>query len=57
MKIVAIKALRDFWDRHPAAAQPLKAWVDAKAQKPQKPGSGLALRHFYLTKQTPLPRI
>jgi mRNA interferase HigB len=28
MNIVAIKTLRDFWARHPAAEQPLKTWVD-----------------------------
>ena len=28
MKIVAISTLRSFWDRHPDAEQPLKAWHD-----------------------------
>ena len=28
MKIVAVKALREFWERFPDAEQPLKAWVD-----------------------------
>lgn len=28
MKIVAIKTLREFWERHPAAEQPLKTWAD-----------------------------
>lgn len=28
MKIIAIKTLREFWDRHPAAEQPLKTWID-----------------------------
>jgi len=28
MKVVAVGALRDFWRRHPAAEQPLKAWHD-----------------------------
>jgi len=28
MKIVAVKALRDFWERFPDAEQPLQAWVD-----------------------------
>lgn len=28
MKIVAIKTLRAFWEAHPGAEQPLKAWID-----------------------------
>lgn len=28
MKIISIKALKDFWGKHPDAEQPLKAWVD-----------------------------
>ncbi len=28
MKLVAVKILRTFWERHPDAEQPLKAWVD-----------------------------
>ena len=28
MRVIAIKALRDFWARHPDAEQPLKAWYD-----------------------------
>lgn len=28
MKIVAIGALRRFWQRHPDSEQPLKAWYD-----------------------------
>ena len=28
MKIISIKTLRDFWETHPAAEQPLRAWVD-----------------------------
>ena len=28
MKVVAISTLRSFWDRHPDAEQPLKAWHD-----------------------------
>jgi mRNA interferase HigB len=28
MKIVAVKALREFWEQFPDAEQPLKAWVD-----------------------------
>ena len=26
MRIIAKKALRDFWERHPAAEEPLLAW-------------------------------
>lgn len=32
MKVIAIKNLRDFWQRHPAAEQPLKAWLDEARQ-------------------------
>ncbi|NTV09163.1 MAG: type II toxin-antitoxin system HigB family toxin [Zoogloea sp.] len=32
MKIIAIKTLRDFWENHPDAEQPLKAWVDEVRQ-------------------------
>ena len=28
MKAVAVSALRSFWERHPDAEQPLKAWHD-----------------------------
>ncbi|MFT2798505.1 type II toxin-antitoxin system HigB family toxin [Serratia sp. N21D137] len=28
MKIISVKTLKDFWDEHPDAEQPLKAWVD-----------------------------
>jgi mRNA interferase HigB len=28
MRLIAIKALRDFWARHPDTEQPLRAWVD-----------------------------
>ncbi|MGB7503469.1 MAG: type II toxin-antitoxin system HigB family toxin [Azonexus sp.] len=28
MRIVAVKFLRDFWERHPEAEQPLKSWAD-----------------------------
>ena len=28
MKVVAVSALRSFWERHPDAEQPLKAWHD-----------------------------
>ncbi|MCL2876219.1 MAG: type II toxin-antitoxin system HigB family toxin [Betaproteobacteria bacterium] len=27
MKLVAVKILRDFWNTHPDAEQPLKAWI------------------------------
>ncbi|MEH5009890.1 hypothetical protein [Phytobacter diazotrophicus] len=32
MKIISIKALRDFWTTHPDAEQPLKAWHDEVQQ-------------------------
>jgi mRNA interferase HigB len=28
MKIISVKCLREFWEVHPAAEQPLKAWAD-----------------------------
>jgi mRNA interferase HigB len=28
MKIVAVKFLRDYWEKHPDAEHPLKSWVD-----------------------------
>lgn len=27
MRVIAVKALRDFWRRHPGARQPLQAWL------------------------------
>lgn len=32
MKIIAVKTLRDFWEKHPAAEQSLKAWFDEAKQ-------------------------
>ncbi len=28
MRIIAVRTLRNFWERHPDAEQPIKAWVD-----------------------------
>lgn len=28
MKVIAVSTLRGFWERHPDAEQPLKAWYD-----------------------------
>ncbi len=28
MRIISRKTLREFWDKHPAARQPLQAWYD-----------------------------
>ena len=28
MKVIAVSTLRSFWERHPDAEQPLKAWHD-----------------------------
>lgn len=28
MRVIAYRALQHFWDSHPAAEQPLKAWYD-----------------------------
>lgn len=38
MRIISRKTLRDFWERHPDAGQPLQAWyVDAKASTWRSP--------------------
>lgn len=38
MRVIAIKTLRDFWQIHPAAEQPLLAWYDeAKNANWQQP--------------------
>lgn len=29
MRIISRKTLKDFWERHPASAPPLKAWFQA----------------------------
>ena len=45
MKVVAVSTLRSFWNRHPDAEQPLKAWHDearhANWKKPQD------IKHHY----------
>jgi mRNA interferase HigB len=28
MRVIAVRSLREFWTRHPAAEQPLRAWLD-----------------------------
>jgi mRNA interferase HigB len=32
VRVIAIKSLRDFWERQPEAEQPLRAWVDELRQ-------------------------
>lgn len=32
MKIISVKTLKDFWEAHPDAEQPLKAWYDEAIQ-------------------------
>ncbi|WP_397473742.1 type II toxin-antitoxin system HigB family toxin [Pusillimonas sp.] len=32
MRVIAISTLRQFWEEHPAAEQPIKAWVDEANQ-------------------------
>lgn len=32
MRLIAIKTLRNFWERHPDAEQPIKAWADEVAR-------------------------
>jgi len=45
MKIIAVKALREFWERFPDAEQPLKAWVD-EARKAQWTQPADTKRHY-----------
>jgi mRNA interferase HigB len=28
MRVIAVSTLREFWEKHPDAEQPIKAWVD-----------------------------
>ena len=38
MRVIAIKALKNFWKKHKDAEQPLKAWyIEAKKANWQKP--------------------
>ena len=38
MRIISRKMLKDFWERHPDAAHPLKAWyADVKASRSKSP--------------------
>ncbi len=30
MRVIAVSTLRAFWERHPDAEQPLKAWYEEK---------------------------
>ncbi|NYT25525.1 type II toxin-antitoxin system HigB family toxin [Alcaligenaceae bacterium] len=32
MRVIAVSTLRQFWEKHPAAEQPLKAWFDETAK-------------------------
>jgi len=32
MRIIAVKTLREFWEKHPDAEQPLKTWVQDVSQ-------------------------
>lgn len=45
MKIVAIKVLREFWERHPDAEQHLKAWVDEARQANWKQPSDIKVQY------------
>jgi mRNA interferase HigB len=38
MRVISVKTLREFWQRHPAAEQPLRAWFhDVKGAKWRTP--------------------
>ncbi|CAH2031885.1 type II toxin-antitoxin system HigB family toxin [Trichlorobacter ammonificans] len=40
MRIIALKTLRDFWEHHPSARQPLQAWYeDARNARWDSPAS------------------
>lgn len=45
MRIIAVSTLRGFWERHPAAEQPLKTWV-AVAKTAQWPAPSAVKRTF-----------
>jgi len=45
MRIISRKTLRDFWDKHPDARQPLQAWYeDAKHSEWRSPAD---IRNIY----------
>lgn len=45
IRIIAIKTLRDFWDRYPSAKKPLQAWyADAKNSHWKSPNE---VKRFY----------
>ena len=45
MRIIALKTLRTFWERHPAVRQPLQAWYyDAKRATWRTPAD---IKHTY----------
>lgn len=52
MRLIALSTLRQFWERHPAAEQPLKAWVDeaSKAQWKQPADIKAQYRHASILK-------
>lgn len=52
MRLIALSTLRQFWERHPAAEQPLKAWVDeaSKAQWQQPADIKAQYRHASILK-------
>ncbi|MDQ1761555.1 addiction module toxin RelE [Achromobacter xylosoxidans] len=52
MRLIALSALRQFWERYPAAEQHLKAWVDeaSKAQWKQPADIKAQYRHASILK-------
>ncbi len=52
MRLIALSTLRQFWERNPAAEQPLKAWVDeaSKAQWKQPADIKAQYRHASILK-------
>ena len=44
MRVIAVRTLREFWERHPDAEEPLRAWhADARRAHWQAPGEIKAL--------------
>jgi mRNA interferase HigB len=47
MRVIAIKTLKDFWEKHPDAEQPLRAWyAEVRNESWVKPAD---IKFFYRT--------
>lgn len=45
MRVIALSTLRQFWEKHPAAEQPLKAWVDEASKARWAPPADLKAQY------------